>query len=172
MAALGKHRGLPLQEMKTMKEKSYWLFKAEPHIYGIEHLQSAPKKTGRWDGIRNYQARNFLRDQVKLQDEVLIYHSSCKLIGLAGIAKVVKTAYPDPTQFNPESDYFDPKSNTENPRWVSVDIQLIKSFKAIIPLAELKKYSELENMALFKQSRLSIQPVMQKEWEFISKLAD
>ncbi len=155
-----------------MKEKSYWLFKAEPHIYGIEHLKSAPKKTGRWDGIRNYQARNFLRDQVKLQDEVLIYHSSCKLIGLAGIAKVVKTAYPDPTQFNPESDYFDPKSNTENPRWVSVDIQLIKSFKAIIPLAELKKYSELENMALFKQSRLSIQPVMQKEWEFISKLAD
>jgi predicted RNA-binding protein with PUA-like domain len=156
--------------MKTMKEKSYWLFKAEPHIYGIEHLQAAPKKIGRWDGIRNYQARNFLRDQVKLQDEVLIYHSSCKLIGIAGTAKIVKTAYPDPTQFNPESDYFDPTSDTENPRWVSVDIQLLKSLKEIIPLAELKKYSALENMALFKQSRLSIQPVTKIEWDFIMGL--
>jgi predicted RNA-binding protein with PUA-like domain len=150
-----------------MKTKSYWLFKAEPHIYGIDHLQAAPKKIGRWDGIRNYQARNFLRDQVKQQDEVLIYHSSCKLIGIAGTAKVVKVAYPDPTQFNPESDYFDPKSDTENPRWVSVDIQLTKVCERIIPLAELKQYLPLENMALFKQSRLSIQPVTQEEWNFI-----
>lgn len=150
-----------------MKTKSFWLFKAEPHIYGIDHLQAAPKKIGRWDGIRNYQARNFLRDQVKLQDEVLIYHSSCKLIGIAGTAKVVKTAYPDPTQFNPESDYFDPKSDEENPRWVSVDIQLTKVCERIITLAELKQYSPLENMALFKQSRLSIQPVMKEEWDFI-----
>lgn len=150
-----------------MKEISYWLFKAEPHIYGIDHLQAAPKKIGRWDGIRNYQARNFLRDQVQLQDEVLIYHSSCKLIGIAGTAKVVRTAYPDPTQFNPESDYFDPKSDVENPRWVSVDIQLTNICSKIIPLAELKLYSQLENMALFKQSRLSIQPVMKQEWDFI-----
>jgi predicted RNA-binding protein with PUA-like domain len=150
-----------------MKEISYWLFKAEPHIYGIDHLKAASKKIGRWDGIRNYQARNFLRDQVKLQDEVLIYHSSCKLIGIAGTAKVVKTAYPDPTQFNPESDYFDPKSNADNPRWVSVDIQLTNVFKRIVPLAELKQYSPLENMALFKQSRLSIQPVTKGEWDFI-----
>ncbi len=150
-----------------MKSKSYWLFKAEPHIYGIEHLNAAPKKIGRWDGIRNYQARNFLRDQVNLQDEVLIYHSSCKLIGIAGTAKVVKTAYPDPTQFNPDSDYFDPKSDADNPRWVSVDIQLTKICERIIPLAELKQYLHLENMVLFKQSRLSIQPVMKAEWDFI-----
>ncbi len=150
-----------------MKSKSYWLFKAEPHIYGIEHLNAAPKKIGRWDGIRNYQARNFLRDQVNIQDEVLIYHSSCKLIGIAGTARVVKTAYPDPTQFNPDSDYFDPKSDADNPRWVSVDIQLTKICERIIPLAELKQYLPLENMVLFKQSRLSIQPVMKAEWDFI-----
>jgi len=150
-----------------MKEKSYWLFKAEPHIYGIDHLQAAPKKIGRWDGIRNYQARNFLRDNVKLNDEVFIYHSSCKLIGIAGTAKIVKTVYPDPTQFTPESNYFDPKSDSENPRWVSVDIQLTNVCDRIIPLAELKQYSQLENMALFKQSRLSIQPVKKEEWDFI-----
>lgn len=150
-----------------MKEISYWLFKAEPHIYGIDHLQAAPKKIGRWDGIRNYQARNFLRDQVKLEDQVFIYHSSCKLIGIAGTAKVVKPAYPDPTQFNPESDYFDPKSNPDNPRWVSVDIQLTNICSKIIPLTELKHYSQLDNMALFKQSRLSIQPVTKEEWDFI-----
>lgn len=150
-----------------MKEISYWLFKAEPHIYGIDHLQAAPKKISRWDGIRNYQARNFLRDQVKLEDQVFIYHSSCKLIGIAGTAKVVKPAYPDPTQFNPESDYFDPKSNPDNPRWVSVDIQLTNICSKIIPLTELKHYSQLDNMALFKQSRLSIQPVTKEEWDFI-----
>ena len=150
-----------------MKSKSYWLFKAEPHIYGIEHLQAAPKKIGRWDGIRNYQARNFLRDQVKIDDEVLIYHSSCKLIGIAGTAKVVKTAYPDPTQFDPKSQYFDSKSEIDNPRWVSVDIQLTKALKEIIPLKQLKAYPQLENMALFKQSRLSIQPVTKEEWDFI-----
>lgn len=150
-----------------MKEKSYWLFKAEPHIYGIEHLQAAPKKIGRWDGIRNYQARNFLRDQVNLNDEVLIYHSSCKLIGIAGTAKVVKTAYPDPTQFDPKSNYVDPKSEIDNPRWVSVDIQLTKVAREIISLKQLKTYPQLENMALFKQSRLSIQPVMKEEWDFI-----
>lgn len=150
-----------------MKSKSYWLFKAEPHIYGIEHLQAAPKKIGRWDGIRNYQARNFLRDQVKIDDKVLIYHSSCKLIGIAGTAKVVKTAYPDPTQFDPKSQYFDSKSEIDNPRWVSVDIQLTKALKEIIPLKQLKSYPQLENMALFKQSRLSIQPVTKEEWDFI-----
>ncbi len=153
-----------------MKSKSYWLFKAEPHIYGIEHLQAAPKKIGRWDGIRNYQARNFLRDQVKIDDEVFIYHSSCKLIGIAGTAKVVKTAYPDPTQFDPKSQYFDSKSEIDNPRWVSVDIQLTKALKEIIPLKQLKSYPQLENMALFKQSRLSIQPVTKEEWDFISGL--
>ena len=150
--------------------KNYWLFKAEPHIYGIDHLAAAPKKTGRWDGIRNYQARNFLRDQVALGDEVFIYHSSCKHVGIVGTATVVKTAYPDPTQFNPESDYYDPKSTADNPRWVSVDIQLTKVFPRIIPLSEIKAQAALENMVLVKQSRLSIQPVTAAEWKFIKGL--
>jgi predicted RNA-binding protein with PUA-like domain len=150
--------------------KNYWLFKAEPHIYGIDHLAAAPNKTGRWDGIRNYQARNFLRDQVALNDEVFIYHSSCKNVGIVGTAKIVKIAYPDPTQFNPESDYFDPKSTQENPRWVSVDIKLTKVFPRLIPLAEVKTQPQLENMVLVRQSRLSTQPVTEEEWEFINNL--
>lgn len=150
--------------------KNYWLFKAEPHIYGIDHLAAAPNKTGRWDGIRNYQARNFLRDQVALNDEVFIYHSSCKNVGIVGTAKVVKTAYPDPTQFNPESDYYDPKSTQEKPRWVSVDIKLAKVFSRLIPLAEIKAQPQLENMVLVKQSRLSTQPVTEEEWKLINSL--
>ena len=150
--------------------KNYWLFKAEPHIYGIDHLAAAPNKTGRWDGIRNYQARNFLRDQVALNDEVFIYHSSCKNVGIVGTAKIVKTAYPDPTQFNPESDYYDPKSPQGNPRWVSVDIKLTKVFPRLIPLAEIKAQPQLENMVLVKQSRLSTQPVTAAEWSFIISL--
>jgi predicted RNA-binding protein with PUA-like domain len=150
--------------------KHYWLFKAEPHIYGIDHLAAAPNKTGRWDGIRNYQARNFLRDQVALNDEVFIYHSSCKNVGIVGTAKVVKTAYPDPTQFNPESDYYDPKSTPDNPRWVSVDIQLTKTFPRLISLAEIKAQPQLENMVLVKQSRLSTQPVTGEEWKLIHSL--
>ncbi|WP_049629807.1 EVE domain-containing protein [Cellvibrio sp. pealriver] len=151
--------------------QQYWLFKAEPHIYGIDHLASAPNKTGRWDGIRNYQARNFLRDQVKLGDEVFIYHSSCKHVGIVGIAKIVRTAYPDPTQFNPESDYYDPKSTPENPRWFSVDIKLTKRFSRLISLAEIKVQPGLENMVLVKQGRLSTQPVTPSEWKLISGLA-
>lgn len=150
--------------------KNYWLFKAEPHIYGIDHLAAAPDKIGRWDGIRNYQARNFLRDQVALNDEVFIYHSSCKNVGIVGTAKVVKPAYPDPTQFNPESDYYDPKSTQENPRWVSVDIQVQKIFPRLISLAELKQQSALQEMVLLKQSRLSTQPVSKAEWKFILSL--
>jgi len=150
--------------------KNYWLFKAEPHIYGIDHLNAAPKKIGRWDGIRNYQARNFLRDQAAVDDEVFIYHSSCKNVGVVGTAKVVTAAYPDPTQFDPESDYYDPKSTQESPRWVSVDIQVTKTFPRIISLTEIKAQSALENMVLVKQSRLSTQPVTKTEWDFILQM--
>jgi predicted RNA-binding protein with PUA-like domain len=150
--------------------KNYWLFKAEPHIYGIEHLANAPDNSGCWHGIRNYQARNFLRDHVSLNDEVFIYHSSCKHVGIVGTAKIIKTAYPDPTQFNPESDYYDSKSTTEKPRWVAVDIQLQQKFSRIISLAELKQQPVLAEMILLKQSRLSTQPVTPAEWSFIFTL--
>lgn len=155
--------------------KNYWLFKAEPDVYGIEHLAAEPHKTGRWDGIRNYQARNFLRDQVALGDKVFIYHSHCKIPGIVGSAKVVKTAYPDPTQFDPDSNYYDPKATPANPRWVSVDIELEAIFAELISLAKIKQCAlttqeALGEMVLLRQARLSVQPVKATEWKTIQQL--
>ncbi len=147
--------------------KQYWLFKAEPDVYGIDHLAAEKKQTGRWDGIRNYQARNFLRDQVARDDEVLLYHSHCKQIGIVGTARVVKTAYADPTQFNPESDYYDPKASPDLPRWFSVDICLQEKFSRVILLSEIKQQPQLIDMVLLRQGRLSIQPVTPKEWKTV-----
>lgn len=149
---------------------NYWLFKAEPDVYGIEHLAAEKNQTGRWDGIRNYQARNFIRDQIALGDQILIYHSGIKTPCVVGLAKVVKAAYPDPTQFDPESHYFDPKSSPENPRWFSVDIQLLEIFKRSLTLPEIKKHPELQEMVLVKQGRLSTQPVTHDEFNFIRML--
>lgn len=151
--------------------KQYWLFKAEPDVYGIEHLAAEAKKTGRWDGIRNYQARNFLRDQVALGDEVFIYHSHCKKIGVVGTAKVVKTAYPDPTQFDPQSDYYDSKSQPDTPRWFAVDVCLQQVFADIVSLASIKQHPLLQDMVLIKQGRLSIQPVTAAQWKIILQLS-
>lgn len=150
--------------------QNYWLFKAEPELYGIDHLAAAPAQTGRWDGIRNYQARNLLRDQVQTGDLVLIYHSSCRQLGLYGVAQVVRSAYPDPSQFDPASRYLDPKASPEAPRWVSVDIQLLRQFDPFIALAELKAEPELSQLCLFRQPRLSIQPVSAEEWAHIQHL--
>lgn len=145
----------------------YWLFKAEPDVYGISHLAKAPNKIGRWDGIRNYQARNFLRDQVKVNDEVFIYHSGIKNPAIVGTATIVKAAYPDPLQFDPQSDYFDAKASIDNPRWVSVDIKLKEVFSHEIYLTAIKQQSALGDMALLRQPRLSIQPVTHAEWTTI-----
>src|SRR5690606_830674 len=156
------------------KEKimtNYWLFKSEPHVYGIDDLKKEKQGTGRWDGIRNYQARNFLRDKVAIGDRVFVYHSQCKIPGIAGIARVVKAAYPDPAQFNPESDYHDPKANTDKPRWYAVDIQFEEKFSDVVSLKQIKQTPELEDMVLVKQGRLSIQPVSRPEWNRILKLA-
>lgn len=150
--------------------KRYWLFKAEPDVFGIDHLARQPKQTGCWDGIRNYQARNYLRDQVAVGDAVFIYHSGCKQPGIVGIAEVVKAAYPDPTQFDPQSNYFDSKATIDTPRWVAVDIKLQTRFEKILPLPLLKQQSVLENMVLLKQARLSIQPVSAQEWQYILRL--
>lgn len=141
-------------------------------MYGINHLAAEPNQVGRWDGIRNYQARNFLRDQVRKGDIVFLYHSSCKEIGIVGIAKIVKAAYPDPTQFDPTSPYFDAKSTHDKPRWISVDIQLDERFTHRISLATIKSHPELQNMVLVKQGRLSIQPVTQQEADIIKTLHD
>lgn len=154
---------------------NYWLFKSEPDAYSIEDLRKEPRKTGRWDGIRNYQARNLLRDDVKKGDQLFFYHSNAKPSGIVGVAEVVKTAYPDPAQFNPESKYFDPKAGVENPRWYSVDVKFREQFNRVISLAELKamglgKQSPLANMVLLRQGRLSIQPVSAAEWKSILKI--
>lgn len=150
----------------------YWLFKTEPDEFSIDDLAQAPNGTAPWDGIRNYQARNLLRDKVKRGDGVLIYHGSCKQVGIAGIAEVVKNAYPDPAQFNPESSYFDPKATPENPRWFCVDVAFKRRFSEVLPLNAIKQMPELSNMVLLKQGRLSVQPVTAQEWRFLIKCAD
>jgi predicted RNA-binding protein with PUA-like domain len=146
---------------------SYWLFKSEPGEFSIDELASLPDKATRWDGIRNFQARNFLRDGVRRDDLVFFYHSSCKTPGIAGIVRVISAPYPDPSQFNPDSPYFDPKSTADNPRWFSVDICLVRRFESVITAKSLKKLPELNNMRLFTQGRLSIQPVSSQHWHRI-----
>jgi predicted RNA-binding protein with PUA-like domain len=142
---------------------AYWLFKTEPDVFSIEDLVNSPQSTTRWDGIRNYQARNFLRDQVKIGDQVFIYHSQCKPPGIVGLAKVTVAAYPDPAQFDPESKYFDSQSKSQEPRWFSVDIQHRKTFKEPLSLPQIKQIPGLQEMVLLRQGRLSIQPVSAAE---------
>lgn len=148
----------------------YWLFKTEPQAFSIDDLVSKPNQTEHWDGIRNYQARNFLRDQVKLGDQVFIYHSSCKQVGIVGLAEVVKEAYPDHTQFDPDSNYHDPKSDPANPRWYMVDVKLVEKFPQILPLKEIKGIAEIIEIGLVKKGhRLSIMPVTESEFSILKQ---
>jgi len=146
----------------------YWLFKTEPDAFSIDDLAAKPQQTEHWDGIRNYQARNFLRDDVKVGDNVFIYHSSCKIVGVAGLAKVVREGYVDHTQFDPDGKYYDPKSDPDKPRWMMVDVKLIEKFPEIIPLSAIKAHPEICDIGLVKKGhRLSIMPVSDKEAELI-----
>jgi predicted RNA-binding protein with PUA-like domain len=141
--------------------------KSEPDVFGIEHLQKMPKQTEHWDGVRNYQARNFMRDQMRVGDKVLFYHSNCAEPGIAGLAEVSRLAYPDQTQFEPNNKYFDPKATPENPRWFNVDVKLVRKTR-MLSLKEMREHPQLANMrTLQKGNRLSITPVDPKEWEFI-----
>lgn len=148
----------------------YWLFKTEPSEYSIDDLATAPDGVGRWDGIRNYQARNLLRDEVRRGDQVFVYHSSCKPAGIAGIAQVVTSAYADPAQFDAASRYYDAGATKESPRWFCVDIRFSEKFSGLITLQTIKKQPTLAGMALVKQGRLSIQPVGAEEWQTILAL--
>lgn len=150
----------------------YWLFKSEPDEYSIDDLASEKKATGRWDGIRNYQARNILRDQVSRGDQVLFYHSSCAVPGVAGTAEVVKAAYPDPSQFDASSDYYDAGATPENPKWFCVDVKFKRKFNHAPSLKQIKAEPGLAHMVLLKQGRLSVQPVSAAEWKLIMKLAE
>jgi predicted RNA-binding protein with PUA-like domain len=147
-----------------------WLMKSEPGVFGIDDLAQAPGKTAAWWGVRNYQARNFMRDQMMVGDRVFFYHSSCPEPGIAGVAKVSKLAYPDETQFDRKSEYFDPKSSRENPRWFNVDVKLVKKTR-VLGLAELRSHPQLASMRVLQRgNRLSITPVDPREGEFIMKL--
>ena len=151
---------------------AYWLFKSEPNTWGWDDQLAKGDAGEEWDGVRNYQARNFLA-QMQEGDLVFIYHSSCKRIGIAGIVRVVKSAYPDPSQFNPESPYYDPKSTAEKPRWQAVDLQFERKLPALIPLDSLKAMPELSELALVRRgSRLSVMPVSDAEWQQILHLVD
>ncbi len=146
----------------------YWLMKSEPDVFGIEHLKALPNKTDHWDGVRNYQARNMMRDEMKKGDKVFFYHSNCKPPAIVGIMEVVKEGYVDHTAFDPNQKYYDPKSNPDNPRWYMVDVKHVRDLKREIPLDELKQYTELADMKLVqKGNRLSIMPVTKEEWDFI-----
>lgn len=142
------------------RRPSYWLMKSEPDVYSYGHLEAAPKQTTLWDGVRNYQARNMMRDEMKVGDLILYYHSNTKPPGIVGVARVVKEGYPDPTQFDPKDSHFDPKSQEANPRWFVVDIQAVAALKNYVSLEDIKANGKLADMAVVQRGqRLSVQPV-------------
>ncbi|MGC9518097.1 MAG: EVE domain-containing protein [Desulfuromonadaceae bacterium] len=146
----------------------YWLMKSEPEEFSIDDLKHRPKQTEPWDGVRNYQARNFMRDEMRNGDQAFFYHSSCKTPGIAGIMEIVREGYPDHTAFDPESKHFDPKSDPEKPRWFMVDVKYARHTGRVISLAELKEHDELAGMKLLqKGNRLSVMPVSEHEWFYI-----
>ena len=148
----------------------YWLMKSEPDECSIDDVLAAPGRITPWSGVRNYQARNFMRDEMRVGDGVLFYHSSCPEPGIAGLAEVASKPYPDKSQFDPKSDYYDPKSKKENPRWVNVDVRALKKTR-LVSLAELRKQKPLAGMRLLSPgNRLSITPVSAAEWRHIEKL--
>jgi predicted RNA-binding protein with PUA-like domain len=150
--------------------KRTWLLKSEPEAFSIQDLAKAPRQTAFWDGVRNYQARNFLRDEIKIGDGVLFYHSNAKPPGVAGSAVVVREGRPDPTQFDAHDGHYDPDSPEADPRWFGVDIKLDRVFKRFIPLDELRALPALKNMVLLRRGRLSVQPITAAEWQAIVKL--
>ncbi|MEM8814936.1 MAG: EVE domain-containing protein [Pseudomonadota bacterium] len=148
---------------------AYWLMKSEPDAYSIDDLKRDKREP--WDGIRNYQARNMMRDDMQVGDEVFFYHSNCKVPGIVGLMKVASKPYPDPTQFDPESKYYDPKSSEDNPRWCLVDVRYRRKLKRTITLHELKELPALDGFALTRKgNRLSIMPVSPEHWDLILEL--
>jgi len=147
---------------------NYWLMKSEPETFSIDDLERRPEQTEHWDGVRNYQARNMMRDEMKIGDQVFFYHSNCTLPGIVGIARVVKESYPDFTAFDSNDKHFDPKSHPDKPTWYMVDVAFVRKFKTTISLQALKQYPELDGLALLRRgNRLSIMPVDEAQWHFI-----
>lgn len=152
---------------------AYWLFKSEPKVYSFQDLMAEPGRTTGWDGVRNYQARNFLRDDIKVGDGVLFYHSNADPPCIVGVAEVVEAGHPDPTAFDPESDHHDPKSRPQTPTWYQVSIRAVRAIEPPIGLPDLGGIPELAGMELLRKgSRLSVQPVTKSEWDAIQKRAN
>lgn len=151
---------------------NYWLMKSEPDVFGIDHLARAKNRSSAWDGVRNYQVRNMLRDDMQVGDLAFFYHSSCAVPGIAGIVKISRAGYPDHTALDPENDHYDPRSSRENPVWYMVDVTLSERFPRIVTLAEMRADPALRDMLILRPgNRLSITPVAEKHWKRIVKLA-
>ena len=151
----------------------HWLMKTEPETFGLEDLAKLPKRTTMWDGVRNYQARNMMRDAMKAGDQVFFYHSNTATPGIVGIAEVVREAYPDHTAFDPDDPHFDSASDPGRPRWYMVDVKYVRPLARLVTLAELRNYPELAGLALLRKgNRLSVMPVAQAHWDFILSRED
>lgn len=150
---------------------NYWLFKSEPSCFSIDDLSKRPKQTEHWDGVRNYQARNMLRDEIKKGDRILFYHSSCETPGIVGIAEVIKSGYPDFTAWDIHSDHFDSGSTEENPRWYMVDVRFLEKFPFTLSLEQIKQHPVLKTMKVAQRgNRLSITSVTKEQWDVVQKL--
>ena len=149
-----------------------WLMKTEPSTFSLDDLVASPEQTTMWEGVRNYTVRNWMRDDMAVGDEVLFYHSSCAIPGVVGLAEITRTAYPDPTQFDPASHYFDPKSDPADPRWLVVDVRFVRRLERTITLAELRAHAEeLDDFLLVRRgNRLSVMPVTNAQWTAILAL--
>ena len=153
--------------------KKYWLVKSEPDAFSFNDLKKSKNQITYWDGVRNYQARNFLRDEMKKGDQVLFYHSNCDLLAVMGICEVVKEGYPDHTQFDQDNDHYDPKADPKNPAWFMVDVKFAKDFKTPVTLDAVKSNPKLKNMKLIARgNRLSVMPVTKEEFEEISRMGE
>ncbi len=152
--------------------RRYWLMKSDPQTFGLRHLKRSQNRTTCWDGVRNYQARNLLRDEIKKGDVVLYYHSRTPPMGVAGLARVVREGYPDPTQFDAKDKYHDPKSQKDAPRWYCVDIKFTRKFKNVVTLAAMKAEKRLGKMMVVQRgARLSVQPVTKAAYEIVLEMA-
>lgn len=152
---------------------NYWLMKSEPEVFGLSHLLAKPNKTEHWDGVRNYQARNMLRDAMQKDDLAFLYHSNCAQPGIVSIMRIVRAGYPDHTALDPRSKYYDPKSTTDNQRWYMVDVKHQRKLQRVITLDELKAYADtlLQDCPLVRRgNRLSVMPLTKSQWDFILSL--
>jgi predicted RNA-binding protein with PUA-like domain len=155
----------------SRRPRRYWLVKSEPNAFSFDDLLESPDRTTCWDGVRNYQARNFMRDDMKVGDLVFFYHSSAEPTAIVGVAEVVRDGYPDHTAFDPADPHFDPKSKADSPTWIMVDLRAIEKFARPLSLSDLRGVPGLERMALLQQgSRLSVQPVTAEEWAIVHRL--